>query len=190
MTINYVTRSSTTFINDARSTANCCINDYLLLPRPLSLSLSHSSLDNILVHFNQNFNLTLFSAFVLIFWKNYKSLHSPVVLLKFPIQFQSTNQILCSFSTYLRYSLRFPSTLTLVSTDDILNHGTAQWTVATADSSPLLHGTLVAHAHVAAGVQDGVDRILVADCALGRLGIRLASSGDCCQRRRTGSGWR
>lgn len=39
--------------------------------------------------------------------------------------------------------------------------------MATADASPLLDGTFVAHAHVAAGVQDGIDRVLVANRAFG-----------------------
>lgn len=61
---------------------------------------------------------------------------------------------------------RFAS-LRLVRADDVPDDGPAQRTVAAADAAPLLDGALVAHAHVAAHVQHRVDRVLVADGALG-----------------------
>lgn len=59
------------------------------------------------------------------------------------------------------------SGLRFVRANDVTNDGPAQRTVAAADAAPLLDGALVAHAHVTAHVQHRVDRMLVADGALG-----------------------
>lgn len=53
-----------------------------------------------------------------------------------------------------------------ISPDDVPDVCTTDRTLATTRSSPLLHRTLVTHAHVTAHVQDRIDRRLVADNAL------------------------
>lgn len=53
--------------------------------------------------------------------------------------------------------------LGFVGANHVPNDGTTQRTVSTADAAPLLDRTVVAHAHVAAHVQDRVDRFLEAD---------------------------
>lgn len=55
---------------------------------------------------------------------------------------------------------------------DVTDDGPAERTVAAALAPPLLDGAFVAHAHVTAGVQHGVDLPLVADGTVGALGGR------------------
>lgn len=53
--------------------------------------------------------------------------------------------------------------LGFVSANHVPYDGTTQRTVATANSAPLLDRAVVAHAHVSAHVQDGIDGLLEAD---------------------------
>lgn len=58
-------------------------------------------------------------------------------------------------------------TLRFIRADDVTNGRTTKWAGATVDSTtPVLHRTLIAHAHVTAHVKHRVDGVFVADCAV------------------------
>jgi hypothetical protein len=57
--------------------------------------------------------------------------------------------------------------LRFVGTDNVPDHGPAEGTVSSSFAPPLLQRAFVAHTHVSAHIQDGVDRILVAYRAFG-----------------------
>lgn len=50
--------------------------------------------------------------------------------------------------------------------------------MSTANSSPLLDGTIVAHAHVTAHVQHRIDGIFVTNVALNRVGVGVLMGGQ------------
>jgi hypothetical protein len=61
----------------------------------------------------------------------------------------------------------FRSHLRPVRANHVTNRCAAEWTDAAVDAaSPVLHGAIEAHTHVAAHVQHRVDGVLVADCAV------------------------
>lgn len=60
-----------------------------------------------------------------------------------------------------------PSCLRRVGAYNITDNCSTKWTLATTNSTPLLDGAIVAHAHVSTHIEHGVDGILVANGALG-----------------------
>jgi hypothetical protein len=66
---------------------------------------------------------------------------------------------------------RVARNLRLVRPDDVLDDGSAEWTMAS--TAPLLHSAIKARTHVATGVQDRVDRLLVADRTIETIGGRV-----------------